>query len=51
MDREALTVRQAQERTGIAAAEGMETMRIDGLKKALVGVTSIADVLRATQAS
>ena len=35
----------------IALAEGMETMRIDGLKKALVGVTSIADVLRATQAS
>ena len=35
----------------IALAEGMETMRIDGLKKALAGVTSIADVLRATQAS
>lgn len=35
----------------IALAEGMETMRIDGLKKALAGVTSIADVLRATQAA
>ncbi len=33
----------------IALAEGMQTMRVDGLLKALAGVTSIADVLRATQ--
>ena len=34
---------------GIAAAEGMQSMRSHGLKKALAGLTTIEEVLRATR--
>ena len=32
-----------------AVGKGMGTLRIDGARKALTGVTSVAEVLRATE--